>query len=196
MAKKKKGTPKRGQQGAGGVKRSASVAPEETREANEVEPAASEPAASEPVASEPPPSAKSDAGEDAETGSSDVPPSFPASMPRPEPEREQAEWGKPLVRLERAWTRFEAWLLFVVLVFLLASLVFWVALSGMASPIATGNAAGTVFRGIVGVTCLGLAARLLTRNRGLSEQKRSLITLGAAVVGGLLAPSWRSVGVE
>ena len=112
-----------------------------------------------------------------------------------EPKRPKAAWGEPFARVERGWTWFESRFLFVLLVMLVLSLVIWISFNGMASPVNTGNSAGTVFRMMVGGALVGLASRLATRGR-MDPTKRSVVTTIAVIAGVAAAPLWREVGVE
>ncbi len=107
-----------------------------------------------------------------------------------------AAWANGFVRVERALTWLESRLLFVALMALIASLVFWISLRGMSAPVEGGGAAGTVFRMFVGAAVLGVIARVASvRLLKLDDAKSSAITFGAVVVGVVIASSWRAVGV-
>jgi TRAP-type C4-dicarboxylate transport system permease small subunit len=110
--------------------------------------------------------------------------------------RRTAPWGEPFAKIARAFDWFEIRLLFgalLGLVFLLAS---WVALVGMSAPLESDSSEGGVFRGIVGAVVLGGLSRPLTKKLGWSEGKRAGATAVAVVIAILVAPLWRSVGVE
>ncbi|HVK66503.1 MAG TPA: TRAP transporter small permease [Polyangium sp.] len=114
-----------------------------------------------------------------------------------EPPRAGAAWALPFVRIERALTWFESRVLFLVLLALVLSLVIWISLRGLASPVQADNAAGTVFRGLLGATVLGALARFgTTRAKIHDETKRAIVTIVAMAVGAAVAPAWRKVGVE
>ncbi|MDC0743747.1 TRAP transporter small permease [Polyangium mundeleinium] len=114
-----------------------------------------------------------------------------------EPPRVGAAWALPFVRIERALTWFESRVLFVVLLALVLSLVIWISLRGLASPVQADNAAGTVFRGLLGATVLGALARFgTTRAKIHDETKRAIVTIVAMAIGAAVAPAWRKVGVD
>jgi TRAP-type C4-dicarboxylate transport system permease small subunit len=81
-----------------------------------------------------------------------------------------------------------------VLIAQLLSMVAWVLLSGLSSPVQSGNASGLVMRAVLGAVVLGLIAWRLTRAG--TEVRRSLAVLGALIVGAAIAPLWRTVGVD
>ena len=114
-----------------------------------------------------------------------------------EPTHEGASWALPFVRIERALTWFESRLLFLVLLALVASLVSWISLRGLASPMQADNAAGTVFRALLGSAVLGGLARFGTARAKMDgEGKRALVTIVAMAIGVGIAPAWRKVGVD
>lgn len=104
-------------------------------------------------------------------------------------------WAHPLVRLEHRWTSLETGMLTVALGLLVGTLCLWFAIRGMKDPVATGSPAGTVWRALVGMSVLGGLTRFASGKLGWEERQRSLATLGAIVVGALLAKSWRTVGI-
>jgi hypothetical protein len=114
-----------------------------------------------------------------------------------EPKKEEgASWARPLVRMERAWSWVESRLLFVLLLLLVTSLVFWISLRGLASPVESDNSAGLVFRAVVGAVLFGALARYATgRVKDIDESRRAIVTILALAAGALLAPLWRKVGV-
>lgn len=105
-------------------------------------------------------------------------------------------WGLPLLELEKFWTWFEARLLVLVIISLITSMVFWVGLQGMASPIESQSKAGMVFRALIGVIALGTVGWVGSGWLKTSEIQRILDTVGLAAIGGALAPYWRETGVE
>lgn len=108
-----------------------------------------------------------------------------------------AAWGEPIARFERKWTWFEAQLITYVLVSQILVLVAWVFLTGLSSPVSSGNAAGTVFRAIAGALVLGLAAHVIARRKKMDDKlSGTILRLVAIVIGLALAPLWRKVGVE
>ncbi|AKT41413.1 TRAP transporter small permease subunit [Chondromyces crocatus] len=163
------------------------AASESSTAASESSTAASEPpAAATPSASSPPPPATPAAG-----GTS-------ASSPPPPPPRRTpprgAAWAEPLARFERAWTRFETGLLTIVLLSLILALISWVFLTGLAAPPSSDDAAGVVFRAIVGASLLGTAA--WTASRTLTLNARRGATIVAFIAGIAVAPLWRSFGTQ
>lgn len=107
-----------------------------------------------------------------------------------------AAWANGLVRVERALTWFESRLLFVALLCLVLGLVFWISLRGMASPVESGSAAGTVFRMFVGAGLLGAIARVsASRVLKLDEVKSAGLTILGVAIGIAVAPMWRAVGI-
>lgn len=107
-----------------------------------------------------------------------------------------ATWANGLVRVERALTWIESRLLFVTLMALVLSLVFWISLRGMSTPIESKSAAGTVFRMLVGASVLGGLARLVAeRALKLDEVKSAVVTSLAVIIGIATASLWRSVGI-
>jgi len=109
---------------------------------------------------------------------------------------EGAAWAKGFVRVERVLTWIEARLLFVALMALVISLVVWIAIRGMASPLESKSAAGAVLRMFVGAGLLGAVARVTAvRVLKLDEVKSAALTVGGIVVGIAIAPAWRTVGI-
>lgn len=103
-------------------------------------------------------------------------------------------WGAPIARFEGAWTRLETRLITWVLIAQLLSMVAWVLLSGLSSPVQSGNASGLVMRAVIGAVALGFGAYFATRKRDALQ--RNLAVVGAIVVGVLTAKAWRTVGVD
>lgn len=147
---------------------------------------------------EAPVSAENEAPEGAnEEAAAKVDPEGAEAPAKAKHEPEGAAWGKPLVRLERAWTFVESRLLFVVLMLLVLSMVGWVSLRGLAAPVGTESSAGTVFRALVGSAVLGTIARIAAgRAKGVGETKSAIVTTVAVLVGAAIAPLWRTVGID
>ncbi|MDC3958118.1 TRAP transporter small permease subunit [Polyangium jinanense] len=141
---------------------------------------------------------ESDASTSTEKGEAeDVPSREEDAQTHAEPKPAGAAWGLPFVRIERALTWFESRLLFVVLLALVFSLVAWISLRGLAAPVQADNAAGTVFRGLLGAAILGALARFGTaRAKVDSERKRAIVTIAAMAIGAGIAPAWRKIGVD
>ncbi len=109
-------------------------------------------------------------------------------------ESKAAAWGRPLARLDSAWTNFETRLCVVVLVLEILSLSLWVALKGMSARPDSGSNIGIVFRGLVGMIGLGSLAFLLTRKASKTVQR--IATIGSMLFGVFAAKLWTSFGVE
>ncbi|MEZ4298432.1 MAG: hypothetical protein R3B70_26005 [Polyangiaceae bacterium] len=105
-----------------------------------------------------------------------------------------AAWGEPFARFEAAWTKLETRLITWVLVAQLISMVSWVLLNGLSSPVQSGNLSGLVIRQVLGALGLGLGAYFATRK--LPSTQRSLATIAGIVLGVAIAKSWRSTGVD
>ncbi|MFO0547122.1 MAG: TRAP transporter small permease subunit [Polyangiaceae bacterium] len=151
-----------------------------------------------PRASEPPrvsdaPARPSDRGSDPSARSSGA---DAVSNPPPSEPAGGAPWARFLVSVEKGWTWFEVRLLLVVIVSLIGSMVFWVFMQGMASPLQSQSKAGLILRGLLGGIALGTLGWFATRPTSLSKRARSVVAMGGLVLGAMLAPKWRSVGVE
>lgn len=107
-----------------------------------------------------------------------------------------ASWGRPFVSIEKWWTWFEVRLLVVVILGLVASMVLWISLKGMSSPVEAQSNAGVVFRGIIGAIVFGVGAWFISGRLRSSQLQRALDAIGLMIFGALLAPYWRHVGVE
>ena len=129
--------------------------------------------------------AKSDPPDDAKSVSA------PKSAAAP---KKGKAWGDPFARFEAGWTRLETKLITWVLIAQLFSLVAWVLLSGLSSPMQAGNAAGLVMRALIGAVLLGIGGWIGTRKQSLNVRRGAAI--GGIVVGLLVAKLWRNVGVE
>jgi TRAP-type C4-dicarboxylate transport system permease small subunit len=173
---KKKGGKKRSSPPAGGKPTAKPTAKEAAPKPEE---AVSEPEAPE---SEPPADAPEESSEPA--------------PPKKEPRPEGAAWGKPLVTLERRFTWFELRLLVAIILLLIASMVAWVSVLGLSSPIESQDSAGTLYRGFVGAVVLALVAWAASKRLALSKQTSSLLGVGAIVLGFATASMWRATGVE
>ena len=112
----------------------------------------------------------------------------------PPSDRKAAAWGRPLARLDAAWTKWEGWLCAVVLLLEIVVLSLWVALKGLSTPVDSGSNAGIVFRALFGANVLGLAAFLAVRKKPKRIQRP--VTVIAVLAGMLLAKSWGNVGVQ
>lgn len=107
-----------------------------------------------------------------------------------------AAWANGIVRFERALTWIEARLLFVTLMALVLSLVFWISLRGMATPLESKSAAGTVFRMLVGAGVVGGLSRVVAvRALKMDEVKSALVTSLGVMIGIGTASLWRGVGI-
>jgi TRAP-type C4-dicarboxylate transport system permease small subunit len=115
----------------------------------------------------------------------------PASGSAPPPMK-GARWADPLMAADRVWTRFEIWLALFALTLEVLAMSLWVSLKGFSAP--SDQAAGVVFRAILGGTVLGMAS-----HAALSKQKlgvRRGVTAGAALLGVVTAKAWAKFGVD
>lgn len=110
------------------------------------------------------------------------------------PARKGAAWGEPIARFEAAWTRLDTRLITWVLVAQLLSMVAWVVLSGLSSPVQSGNASGTVIRAVIGAVVLGLGLWIAARKQ--EPARRSLAAFLGIVAGIAFAKLWRTTGVD
>jgi TRAP-type C4-dicarboxylate transport system permease small subunit len=170
----------------GGKKRS-NASP--NKPAAAAEPAESERPGDQAEPAEPEPSATA---RDEEEVASESPPAPADAEPKPAP----AAWGNPFARIERAWTWFEVRLLIVVVLSLLFAMVAWVALGGMSQPVESQSKAGLAFRAFIGALGLGLTSSFLAKRLSLGKLATGFVGAGSIVLGFLMAPSWRSTGVE
>lgn len=122
-------------------------------------------------------------------------PSEPAP-PKKEARPEGAAWGRPLVTLERRFTWFELRLLVAIILLLIASMVAWVSVLGLSSPVESQDSSGTLFRGFVGAVVLALISWGVSKRMALSKQTSSLLGVAAIVLGFATAGLWRATGVE
>lgn len=120
--------------------------------------------------------------------------SSPPDTPSPSVDRKAAAWGRPFARLDAAWTRFESLLCVGVLIAEILALCLWIALKGLSTPTDAGNAAGLVFRSVLGAIVLGLVAFLVTRKRALMVQR--IAVLGSITLGLVLGKAWQNVGID
>jgi len=126
----------------------------------------------------------------------DAPSSREAEPDPPIPKTQGAAWARPLVTLEKWWTWFEMRLLLVVIISLIAALVAWVSLKGMSSPVESSAKAGTMYRAMLGAIVLGSLTHVVMKRLKIAGRAAPLAVLAAMVFAALIAPSWRSTGVE
>lgn len=126
-------------------------------------------------------------------GDADVPAMPEAHIP-PAPHPVGAPWAQPIFNFDKKWTLLEMRLITAVLLTELFALVMWVFLGGLAAPPDSGNAAGTVFRVVVGATAFGCAGWFGSAK--MPESKRNVVAVVGILLGGALAPLWRDVGVS
>jgi hypothetical protein len=107
---------------------------------------------------------------------------------------EPASWGAPFHRADAVWTRFETWLVTVVLALEIFALSVWVFLKGMSTPSDSESAAGIVFRAITGAVILGLIPFLALKNKGETAQRWGAIA--GVAIGVFVARFWVDVGVD
>lgn len=117
----------------------------------------------------------------------------PTAAPTAAPKK-GAAWGEPFARLEATWTKFETRLITWVLVSQLLVMVLWVLLSGLASPVQSGNASGHVMRAVIGMAALATLGWVATKKQSLNVRRAAAI--GGMVVGIAFAGAWRTVGVD
>ncbi len=116
--------------------------------------------------------------------------------PTKAPRAEGAAWGKPLATIERRFTWFELRLLVAIILMLIASMVAWVSVLGLSSPVESQDSAGTLFRGFAGAVALALLSWGVSKRLSLSKQLSSLLGVAAIVIGFATAGMWRATGVE
>jgi TRAP-type C4-dicarboxylate transport system permease small subunit len=105
-----------------------------------------------------------------------------------------AKWADPIMAADIVWTRFETWLVVLVLALEILSMSLWVFLKGFSTPSEGDSQAGIVFRAVVGATALGCAAYF-----GLAKQPfkiRRAATLAGVFLGVVVAKAWAKVGVD
>src|SRR5262245_43387088 len=66
------------------------------------------------------------------------------------PERKAQAWGRPLARLDAAWTKWEIWLCAITIVLEILVLTLWVGLKGLSTAPDGNSKAGLVFRALFG----------------------------------------------
>jgi hypothetical protein len=101
-------------------------------------------------------------------------------------------WGKPLDRLDRAWTKLEARLCAAVLLTMIFTLVGWIALKAMSSTGRDGY--GQLFRSMMTSLAVGLIVHFATRRQKV--QVHHTASTIAAVVGWILGKFWGDAGVD
>lgn len=157
-------------------------------DADEVEREAEDAAASVAASEPPKPAAKRAAPDEVAS---------PPSSPPPErAKREGQAWGKPFATIERWWNWLEVRVLVGVVLGLVFSMVLWVSLQGMSSPVESGSNAGVVFRAAVGAIAISVALWFVTGKLGLDKTKRTVGSIVGILLGFWLAPKWRAVGVD
>lgn len=159
------------------------VEPAKAEAEPEAEPAKAEP---EAAAEKAEPEAEAEEPEEAKPA-----PHVEAGAP---PARKAAAWGRPFVRADAAWTKWEMWLCAVVVILEVLVLSLWVGLKGLSTAAEGSSKAGLVFRALSGALAFGLAAHFALKKQ--PTQVRSGATVAASVVGLLLAKTWGNVGVE
>ena len=105
-----------------------------------------------------------------------------------------AAWGRPLMRLDGVWTRFEMMLCALVLALEIFALSAWIALKGMSSPPDSGSPAGIVFRALFGALVLGLVGYWSLKKQSMMVRRWGAIA--GIALGFFLARYWAKVGVE
>lgn len=103
-------------------------------------------------------------------------------------------WSEWLARLDDRWQRLESRLCAGVLIAEVASLTLWISLKGLSSDyVPGGNAAGLVYRCVVGGAVLGFVAHLFTRMRSAAVHRAAVAS--ALGVGLLSGYAWVHVAV-
>lgn len=105
---------------------------------------------------------------------------------------EKKAWGKPLDRLDRAWTKLEARLCAAVLLTMIFTLVGWIALKAMSSTGRDGY--GQLFRSMMTALVVGTAVHFATRKQKVMVHHGA--STAAAVAGWILGKFWGDVGVD
>ncbi|MGH7271157.1 MAG: TRAP transporter small permease [Polyangiaceae bacterium] len=104
-----------------------------------------------------------------------------------------AAWGVPLLRIDEAWQRFEARLCAGVLVAEILALSLWVMLRGLATDLIVGGTkGGLVWRCLLSMIVLAIAAHLSMRRRGIVAHRIGVT--GALLLGMVVGPLWGHVG--
>lgn len=109
-------------------------------------------------------------------------------------ERKPAAWGRPLMRLDQFWTRFEMRLCAAVLALEVFSLSLWVVLKGMSARADSGSNAGIVFRAVIGAVVLGSLGYWALKKQPMMV--RRLVAIAGVAIGLFGAKAWASWGVE
>lgn len=130
-----------------------------------------------------------------ESAAATEPPLDLAPKSKAKPPLRRAAWGKPFATIERWWTWLELRILVGVVVGLIASMVFWVVLQGLSSPIESNSKAGVIVRAIIGLVAFGAVTWWAAGKAKLSRFPRTIAAMAAMAVGAAIAPSWRSFGV-
>jgi Tripartite ATP-independent periplasmic transporters, DctQ component len=128
------------------------------------------------------------------------PPPPPPSIHLPLPELPRHAWGRPLVRLDKAWTKFETRLCAAVLMGEIFALCLWISMKGLSAEFGSGDRSGLVFRALVGAVVLGYAAHRAMRPKpGVEEdpkaaQTHAIAVTAAVVIGIAGAYGWANRG--
>src|SRR5262249_9012221 len=108
---------------------------------------------------------------------------------------EPKAWGTPLARLDLVWTRIEARLAVWVILAEIATLVFWVSVTGLASFYSPdGNAIGLIYRSILAAIILGTIVHFATRKRG--AKVNAIAVTASTILGLVLGRIWVHAGVS
>jgi hypothetical protein len=110
------------------------------------------------------------------------------------PERKAAAWGRPLARLDRAWTTWEVWLCTITVVLEVLVLTLWVGLKGLSTEIDGSSKAGLVFRALTGAVVLGTVGYLVLKRKSLMAGRIGGIV--GMLAGIFLARAWGNFAVE
>jgi hypothetical protein len=113
--------------------------------------------------------------------------------PKP-PERKAQAWGRPLARLDQAWTTWEVWLCVIAVLLEVFVLTMWVGLKGLSTEIDGSSKAGIVFRAITGAVVLGVIANQILKRK--SEMLGRVGALVGMLLGIFLAKSWGNFAID
>jgi hypothetical protein len=100
-------------------------------------------------------------------------------------------WGRPLVVIDKIWTKFEVWLCTIVILLEIVALFLWVSLKGMSTDDGS-SPAGLVFRAVVGAVVLGTLGYWIPFKA--KAVIRHTLSVTGVVLGVALARVWGDVG--
>lgn len=169
---------------------------EDPKEPKADEPTAETPKAEEPKADDEPAPPKRPSSPWPSARKSETPPAPAAAAKSDAPPVAEAEvlrkaaWGKPLDRIDRAWSKLDARLCAFVLMADILTLVFWISMKALSS---TGKAGpGYIFRALLMAVVIGGITHLVTRKR---MARHELATTGGVVVGAIIGANLGDFGM-